>query len=166
MSSYKPRIRVESTRVKRFLELVSLAGIIYIAYVLLQDWNIIPEKIPSHFGLDGHPDSYSGKSSLLLLPIIGLIVYLTITFMDRYPHMFNYIWKITPENAYRQYQLAGTMLSATKAEVIWIFNYITLTTIKISEENAEGLSPFFLPIFLAVMFGPICIYLYVSYKER
>lgn len=166
MSGCKPRIRVESTRVKRFLELVSLAGIIYIAYVLLQNWGSIPDKVPSHFGLDGYPDSYSAKSSLLLLPIIGLFVYLTLTVLDRYPYMFSYLWKITPENAYRQYQLAGTMLSAMKAEVVWIFNYITLTTIKISEGNAKGLSPLFLPIFLIVIFGPICIYLYVSYKER
>lgn len=166
MSSYKPRIRVESTRVKRFLELVSLAGIIYIAFVLLRSWNNIPDEVPSHFGLDGHPDSYSGKSSLLLLPVVGLIVYLTLTILDRYPYMFSYIWKITPENAYRQYQLAGTMLSAMKAEVIWIFNYIVLTMIKIAMGKAEDLSPLFLPIFLIVIFGPICVYLYVSYKER
>ncbi|UCC78412.1 MAG: DUF1648 domain-containing protein [Candidatus Zixiibacteriota bacterium] len=166
MSSYKPRIRVESTTVKRLLELVSLAGIIYIAFVLLRNWDNIPAEVPSHFGLDGRPDSYSAKSSLLLLPIVGLVVYLTLTVLDRYPYMFSYIWKITPENAYRQYQLAGTMLSAMKAEIVWIFNYIVLTMIKISKGNAEGLSPLFLPILFAVIFGPICIYLYVSYKER
>jgi uncharacterized membrane protein len=164
--SYKPKIRVESTNVKKLLELVSIAGIIYIAYVLLRAWGSIPEKVPSHFGIDGSPDAYAGKESLLMLPVISIVIYIVITVLDRYPHLFSYLWRITPENAYRQYQLAGTMLSAMKAEVIWIFNYITLTAIKISMGNSEGLSPLFLPIMLAVIFGPICIYLYVSYKER
>ena len=166
MSSYKPRIRVESTRVKRFLELVSLAGIFYIVYVLLQNWDSIPQRIPSHFGFDGRPDAYTGKSSILLLPVVGFIIYLVITILGRYPHLFSYLWKITPENAYRQYQLAGTMLAAMKAEVIWIFNYIVLSTIKISLGKSDSLSPLFLPILLVVIFGPICLYLYVSYKEK
>ncbi|UCE64963.1 MAG: DUF1648 domain-containing protein [Candidatus Zixiibacteriota bacterium] len=166
MSNYKPRIRVESTHVKRLLELVSIAGIIYNAFVLLRNWESIPDTVPSHFGLDGRPDAYAGKSSLLLLPIVGFAIYLALTILDRYPHLFSYIWKITPENAYRQYQLAGTMLSALKAEVIWIFNYIVLTAIKISTGNSERLSPLFLPILLVVIFGPICLYLYVSYKEK
>jgi len=164
--NYKPRIRVESTNIKRLLELVSIAGIIFIAAVLLQNWENIPDKVPSHFGLDGRPDAYASKSSILLLPIVGFIIYLAITILGRYPHLFSYIWKITPENAYRQYQLAGTMLSALKAEVIWIFNYIAVTAIKISMGDSESLSPLFLPVLLVVIFGPICIYLYVSYKER
>jgi uncharacterized membrane protein len=166
MSSYKPRIKVESTNIKRLLELVSIAGLIYIVYVLAQNWNSIPDRVPGHFGLDGRPDAYASKSSILLLPVVGFVIYLVITVLGRYPHMFSYMWKITPENAYRQYQLAGTMLSAMKAEVIWIFNYIIFATIKISMGKAEGLSPLFLPILLVVIFGPICLYLYVSYKER
>jgi uncharacterized membrane protein len=164
--SYKPRIRVESTIVKRLLELVSIAGIIYIAYVLTQNWDSMPDRVPSHYGLDGRPDTYADKSSILTLPVVGFVIYMVITILDRYPHMFSYIWKITPENAYRQYQLAGTMLSAMKAEVIWIFNYIAVSTVKISLGKSDSLSPLFLPILLLVIFGPICLYLYVSYKER
>ena len=166
MNSYKPKIRVESTIVKRLLEIVSLAGIVYIVYVLAKSWSMLPEKIPAHYDLYGIPDAYSGKSSILILPVVGIIIYLAITILDRYPHIFSYVWKITPENAYRQYQLAGSMLAALKAEVIWIFNYIAISTIRISLGKAKELSPLFLPIMLLVIFGPICIYLYVSYKER
>jgi uncharacterized membrane protein len=166
MSGYKPKIKVDSTIVKRMLEIVSIAGILYIIYVLVQGWDSIPDRIPAHFGLDGHPDAYAGKASLLSLPSVSFLLYLVITILDRYPHMFNYLWKITPENAYRQYQLARAMLSAMKAEVIWIFDYIVVISIRISTGKAESLSPLFLPIVLIVIFGPICIYLYISYKER
>ena len=162
----KPRIKVESTSTKRLLEFISLAGIVFVIVILLKNWNSLPEVIPRHFGVDGQPDAYGGKSSILLLPIVGIAVYIVLTILDRFPHAFSYIWKITSENAYRQYQLARTMLAAMKAEVIWIFNYIVWILIKGSRGAPQGLSPLFLPIVLAVVFGPICIYLYVSYKER
>jgi uncharacterized membrane protein len=162
----KPRIKVESTNIKRMLEFVSLAGIVFVISILLKNWNSLPDIIPRHFGFDGQPDAYGGKSFILLLPLVGIAVYIALTILDRFPHTFSYIWKITPENAYRQYQLAGTMLAAMKAEVIWIFNYIVWILIKGSRGTPQGLGPLFLPIMLAVVFGPICIYLYVSYKER
>ena len=162
----KPRISVESTSTRRFLELASIAGLAFAAFLLAANWGKLPRTIPSHFGLDGLPDAYSDKSSLFLLPGVALLVYLLLSIVGKYPHTFSYAWKITAENAYRQYQLAGTMLAALKAEIVWIFDYIVLTEIKFALGRSRGLSPLFLPIMLIVIFGPICLYLYVSYKER
>jgi uncharacterized membrane protein len=162
----RPGIKVESTGARRLLELASIAGIVFLGYLLAVNWPQLPERLPSHFGLDGRPDAYSGKSSLLLLPGIAVSVYILLTVVGRYPHRFNYAWKITPENAYRQYQLGVTMLAAVKAEVIWIFDYITLRVIRVSLGMADGLGPMFLPIPLVVVFGSIGLYFYVSYRER
>lgn len=148
------------------MELVAIAGLAFIAYLLILNWDILPDRIPAHFGFEGRPDAYGNKSTLLLLPGAAVLVYLLLTLVGRYPHIFNYPWKITSENAYRQYQLAVTMMTALKTEIIWIFNYITLIEIRVSLGNAEGLGQMFLPIFLIVIFGPIGIYLYISYKER
>lgn len=163
---YRPKIKVESTGVRRMLELVSVAGVIFIILLLIQNWGSLPDKIPSHFGPDGRADAYGGKSSLIWLLAICLFVFLTITIVNRYPHLFNYFWKITPENAYRQYQLAGTLLAAVKAEVIWTFNYIVITQIKVSRGEAEGLNPLFLYILIALILGSLFVYLYYSYKAR
>ena len=63
--------------------------------------------------------------------------------------------------------MAGSLApAALKAEIVWIFDYIVLTEIKFALGRSRGLSPLFLPIMLIVIFGPICLYLYVSYKER
>ena len=162
----RPKIRVESTNTKRLLEFVSLAGIVFAVYFLVINWDILPRTVPSHFGLNGRPDAYGDRSSLLLLPGAAVLIYILLTVADRYPYTFSYVWKITPENAYRQYQLAGTMLAALKSDVIWIFNYILVVDIKVSLGTSKGLSPIFMPILLGVVFAPICIYLFFSYRER
>ena len=40
-------------------------------------WSRFPDRIPTHFGLDGKPDDYSGKAlGLLMLPAINVLIYL------------------------------------------------------------------------------------------
>lgn len=39
-------------------------------------WDLFPDQIPTHFGSDGLPDSYSGKGfGLLMLPGINVLMY-------------------------------------------------------------------------------------------
>lgn len=39
-------------------------------------WDLFPDRIPTHFGSDGLPDSYSGKGfGLLMLPGINVLMY-------------------------------------------------------------------------------------------
>ena len=163
---YRPKLRIEPTGLKRILELVALAGLIFMILVLIQNWGSLPDKIPSHFGFDGHPDAYAGKSSLLALAAIAIFIFLMLTIADRFPHLYNYFWKITPENAYRQYQLAQYLLIAVKAVVVWLFNYIMITQISVSRGVSEGLNPFLLFILIAVILGTTAVWLLYSYKAR
>lgn len=55
------------------LSLVMLA-VIYIAY----HYQALPPTIPSHFGASGAPDDWSGKASILVLPVLDILVWLTI----------------------------------------------------------------------------------------
>jgi uncharacterized membrane protein len=51
---------------------------ILLPYVYLATiWNLLPDQVPTHFNLDGNADSWSGKTSLLLIPgTLGLGIYL------------------------------------------------------------------------------------------
>jgi len=45
--------------------------------MIIACWNKFPEQIPTHFGMNGQPDDYSGKAfGLLLLPVINAAMYL------------------------------------------------------------------------------------------
>lgn len=151
---------------ERFFETAAILGVIVGFGLLIRYWSVLPDLVPRHFGLDGRPDAYSGKDILLLLPIIGVIFYLGLTVLGRFPHVLNYPWKITSMNAYRQYYLARMLIVSLKAEMIWVFTYIEIIQIRTALNQAEGLGPAFIPAMLAVFFATIGIYLYLAYQAR
>jgi|GEM_PF-3919560 len=68
-------------------ELPHLAILLVMFLLVLYFWNIVPEKSPVHWGIDGEPDRYGGRAeALLVLPLISAGLYfllLVIPFLDR-----------------------------------------------------------------------------------
>jgi uncharacterized membrane protein len=122
-----------------------------------------PATIPTHFNIQGVPDSYGGKASFIFLPIVGIVLY---TLLARYPHIYNYPRPITQENSARQYRLARTLLLWLNLVVCWLFAYIQWGTIQAALHQTQGL-------FAGVLIGAITIplfsvvfYLVVSAREK
>ncbi len=44
---------------------------------------ILPNKIPTHFGISGHPDSWGGKLSIFLFPGLSILAYLLLLGLPR-----------------------------------------------------------------------------------
>ncbi len=59
------------------------APFVYAAFI----WNDLPERVPTHFGIDGTPDAFGSKSSALvpigILMTLGLGVYFLIKNIDK-----------------------------------------------------------------------------------
>lgn len=51
-----------------------IAPFVYIAYM----WNVLPDRIPTHFDLNGVPNGWSGKNGVFILPIVGVFTYVTL----------------------------------------------------------------------------------------
>ena len=68
--------------------LLLLIPFIYAAIV----WNKVPEKVPTHFDINGRPDDYSKKAfALLLMPVMNIIIYFILLFVPRIdPRKKNY----------------------------------------------------------------------------
>jgi uncharacterized membrane protein len=148
------------------LEAAAALGILTMLYVTIKSWPLLPETIPHHFGASGKPDAWGGKWTLWLLPGTSLVLYVGLTILSQYPHIYNYPWPITEQNAAAQYHLARTMLGALKAEIVLIFAYLQQQTIQVALGKAEGLGIAFLPIFLVLIFGTIGIYFVKAYQAR
>jgi hypothetical protein len=162
----QPRIKIPLSSMERFFETAALSGVIIGFGLLVFYWSALPESVPRHFGLDGRPDAFGGKSMLLFLPIVGLVFYLSLTALGRFPHVLNYAWKITAVNARRQYYLARMLIVSLKAEMIWVFTYIEMVQVRAALNRIKGLGPAFIPVMFAVFFTTIGIYLYLAYKAR
>lgn len=52
----------------------------------------LPERIPTHFGLDGKPDKWSDKTPLMfyIMPTIQFIMVVIFIWIIRYPKLFNF----------------------------------------------------------------------------
>jgi len=156
--SLRPRIRIEPDSFDMIVEFVSVIFLIFLIVIPLRYYGSLPEKIPTHFDGSGTPDGYGSKSTLWLLPAIGFILWIGITILVRFPHIFNYPVQITAENAETQYRLATRLMRILKTVILIMFTFISYMTIKTALGTAGGLGTFFLPVFLVLTFGVIIIY--------
>ncbi|MGH7596447.1 MAG: DUF1648 domain-containing protein [bacterium] len=161
-----PVLQIPKSSLEIGLETAAALGLLTMAFVMIKSWPLLPETIPHHFGVSGKPDAWGGKGILWLLPGISLMLYVGLTILRRYPHIYNYPWPITEQNAATQYHLARTMIGAFKAEIVLIFVYLQWQTIQVALGKAEGLGVAFLPIFLILIFGTIGIYFVKAYQTR
>jgi uncharacterized membrane protein len=122
----------------------------------------LPETIPTHFDFSGEADGWGSKTTLFILPISGMVLYIIMTVVGFFPHTYNYLWKITEKNAYNQYRLAKALMGCLKVEVIWMFLYLVWKSVSIAMGRIDSLGSVFTPVFLAVVFGTIGIYFYLS----
>ncbi|MBI1882157.1 MAG: DUF1648 domain-containing protein, partial [Chloroflexi bacterium] len=148
------------------LEAVAMGGILLSIGMLVLFWSSLPALVPTHFGVSGDVDAWGDKRTLLILPGVSLILYLTLTIASRFPHKFNYPWPITAQNAGEQYHLARSLLAWLKAETIILFAIIEWMTIRTALGQANGLGVVFLPFFMVVIFGTTGFYFYYAYQAR
>jgi hypothetical protein len=148
------------------LEISGALGLLFMFWVVVKNWSDLPEVIPSHFGASGKPDGWSGKSGLWILPAIGVLIYIGLTVLSKYPHIYNYAWPITPENARTQYRLSRQMIVVLKTEIVLIFAYIVWQTVQTALGKAGGLGGAFMPVFLLLIFGSIGWHLFKAYQAR
>lgn len=146
-------------------ELLALIGVIVTVVILLSAWPTLPDRVPTHFGVTGEPDSWGRKESVLFPLLVMMVFYTGLTILNRFPHIFNYPRAITEENAPRQYRLARTLLTWLKAELVWIFAYIEWSIVRVAQGEATSMGVAFLPVMLIVMFGTLGIYLWVSARK-
>ena len=81
-----------------------------IAFILIR-WPHLPEQIPSHYNFAGEVDGYSGRGTLLLLPIIGLVTDLTVAIVGRFPKSWNTGVRVTLYNRVRVYRLLRDLMA-------------------------------------------------------
>jgi uncharacterized membrane protein len=107
---YRPKVDLPLTPVEMFLNIGTFLALIALLGITLWGFLTVPDTIPTHFNLQGQPNNYGGKGTFLLLPFVGIMLFILLQVVGRYPHTYNFPWPITEENAARQYQIARTLI--------------------------------------------------------
>lgn len=150
--------------IDKLIEFIAILGLILLIVLPVYYYNVLPVTIPRHYGANGQPDGYSGKDIIWTLPIIGIILYVGLTWLNKYPHIFNYPQKVTLENAERLYSAATRMTLSLKALLICTFAYISYSTIQTALGNQFGLGTWFLPGFVVLIIGVTAYSLFKTTK--
>lgn len=162
----RPRLVLESSRLEIGLELLTVAGLIYAAFCLIINYQALPPSIPMHFNYKGEVDSWGSKESIWFLAGITAVIYISMMWVARIPHMFNYPFKITAENAERQYRIARTFIKLLSAEIVWLFAVLLYSTMEVALSSATTMSPLFNYFFLAVVFVSTIAFFVLSYRAK
>jgi uncharacterized membrane protein len=148
------------------LEIAALAGLIAGLAVTIHAVSVLPNTIPIHFGLDGRANGWGNKNTMWQFIGIGAFLYLFLSVVRRFPHIFNYPFPITPENAAQQYRNACQMLDWLKMEMTWIFSYISWQIWQLAIAPGTGLGLIFLVITLVTTFGTIGTFIWRAFQAR
>ncbi|MDX5478496.1 MAG: DUF1648 domain-containing protein [Cyclobacteriaceae bacterium] len=161
----RPIIKLEWTAWDKILEGLGFLALVLLLVLPVYFYPELPDRIPKHYDAAGQVTAYGGKGMLWIVPILGLITYATLFFINKVPHIYNYPIEITPENAERQYRMATRMIRTLNVIIVSTFLYSFYGTIQNALGNQVGLGKGFMPFFLIALFGTIVVYLVKAFSK-
>ncbi len=137
--SDRPKLKIELTTFDKILEILGWIFIIALWSIPIISYNQLSDIIPTHFNLKGEVDGYGEKWTIFLVASIATILFLAMSYLNKFPHRFNYLTVITKDNALRQYTIATRVIRFLKLLMLAIFLLTTYQTIKQSNKNTDDL---------------------------
>ena len=162
----RPKIELARKPLDWVIEVTGLTVLLAITAIVFSNYGGLPDQIPSHFAASGVPDDYSGKTSILLLWGITVVLTVMMYALSRNPQVMNYSVEITEENAAFHYRRQVRLITSTNTIIVILFAYIIYTIIQTAMSKSNGLGTYFLLVFLLAVFAPLIWYLIATYILR
>ena len=162
----RPKIKLVLTPLDNKLELISKVFLVVMWGLTVYTFLKLPAIIPIHFNASGQVDNHGNKQTLLILPILATIIYFGLTQLNKYPHIFNYMTRITEDNAEKQYTIATRILRFLKLAILLIFSLIILFTYLTTIGVTNGLGFWFLPLTFGLLLIPTILSISQSLKKK
>jgi len=155
----QPVIEMKRTGFEKMMDIIGLIVFGISLIYLLTQWSSLPDKVPIHYNLAGVPDGWGGKWTIIILPVIGIVMWIGFYFLGKVPHTHNYIG-LTQENAKRLYKNSQFTLNILRNECLIFFAGISFETVRTAEGEAMLLGVWALPVFLFVLLGSLaCLFM-------
>ncbi|MEO7522596.1 MAG: DUF1648 domain-containing protein [Ferruginibacter sp.] len=162
----RPKIKFHLSPFDKKMEVAGFLLLLFMWCLLLFVYFKLPKIIPTHFGASGKPNDYGRKETLLLIPILGTILFFALAQLSKYPHIFNYRVKITPENAEGEYTSAVRIFRFLRIAILIIFTAIILITYLNVIGLVSAVGAWFLPMTFALLLAPTIIMIARSLRKK
>jgi len=163
MANERPRISIPLTTPDIVVELASIAILILMLIHTIIEYPNLPDTIASHFNAKGKADGFSDKAFLWFIPCLSIGMYAVLFFLNKYPHLHNYMVNITEENALKQYTFSTKVLRVVNFLIVLIFGYINF---KIIEGAKNGNSDLGMGFLITAIAGSIILPVIIVIYQR
>lgn len=162
----RPKLKIQLSPMDQVLELLGWGVLLALWVWTGTSYSSLPDSIPTHFNAAGEADGFGRKASIVGLPVIATLLHIGLTFLNRFPHIFNFPTPVTQDNALRQYTNATRMIRYLKLILVLVFAGISFQTIQQANGKADGLGSWFLPLTLALIFMPLIYFVIKSFQTK
>ena len=166
MEEERPKITLIPTTADKLVDLLGWIILLALWALTITHYSTLPDTIPTHFNGAGEADGFGSKASIIGLPFIATLLFILLTILNRYPHIFNYPSPVTQDNALRLYTLATRMLRYLKLVLLVVFGGIGFMTVQHATGKAAGLGVWFLPLTLVLTFLPLIYFVVKSVQKK
>lgn len=162
----RPRLRIPWTRVEVFCELAAAAAILGMLIYLRTVWWTLPARIPVHFNFSGQADRWGDRSSILGIFALMAALYAGLGVLQRFPHVYNYPFGLTPQNVHRQYLAARQLLTFIKFEMVCVFSFLGWRMIETARSASPSLGAWFIPVLALCLFATLAWYFAAASRAK
>ncbi|PTD93819.1 hypothetical protein C9439_05740 [archaeon SCG-AAA382B04] len=138
-------------------------------YITFTNYFELPQEIPNHFNMQGEPDAWSQKSSLLILPGIQVFLILLAFVVYKYPNYANIpstmaLAALPKKTKKEVYEVIRDMELITLNIISLLFIYIIYQNIEIAKQNIQTINTSIIWLTLIVL-APIIIYYAIKMRR-
>jgi uncharacterized membrane protein len=161
----RPKIKLKLSKIDLALEWFGwLLLMCFWGFTALK-YKSLPEIIPTHFNAAGVADGFGEKWNIITLPGIASVLFIGLTVLNQFPHLFNYLTEITEVNAEKEYTKATKLIRNLKIMLVFIFFLIAYKTIKNSLNQSNEIEIWFTPLVILLIFIPLLSFALQSFKK-
>lgn len=163
---YRPKLDLPLSRTEVLLDRLVIVGLILLVLIPLFNYGDLPDEIPIHFNAQGEADGWGNKSTILVIPVLGVLLSLVLFFLLKRPHLYNFPKEITPENVEVQYRNARLLLRVVNVFDTFLFLAIMWFIVEGARTGDSQLPMWLLPLVLFATFGLAAYTVYQSYWKE
>jgi len=162
----RPKLKIELTIADKIVEFVGWLLVILVWGLAIKSYSNLPNTIPTHYNVLGQANAFDGEVNILILPIVATVLFIGLTIINKYPHIYNYPINITNDNALKQYTNATRLIRYLKLILVFIFCLISYQSIRNANGQTDGLGPWFLPLIILLIFVPLIYFIVWSFRNK
>jgi uncharacterized membrane protein len=159
----RPKLHLKTPTFSKIFNSIALIVFFGTLLYVMKQWSILPDQVPTHYNALGEPDSWGHKGFILLPSIISILMWTSLHFLEKHPHIHNYV-NIKKENIEQHYKNSALMMNVLKNELLIIFSFSTWNDVSVSVRNNSILGAWELPLILFIILGTLTIFIIRSIR--